>query len=68
MTVCFTSLLQSHLSPRRTLEAAPHQVQVFGKAEFLNPGGSVKDRVALEIIRGAVASGRLQRGGLVTVR
>jgi cysteine synthase len=48
--------------------AAPHQVQVFGKAEFLNPGGSVKDRVALEIIRGAIASGRLQRGGLVTVR
>ena len=43
-------------------------MQVFGKAEFLNPGGSVKDRVALEIIRGAIASGRLQRGGLVTVR
>lgn len=43
-------------------------MQVLGKAEFLNPGGSVKDRVALEIIQEAIASGRLQRGGLVTVR
>lgn len=40
--------------------------KILGKAEFLNPGGSVKDRVALEIIGEAIASGRLQRGGLVT--
>ena len=26
------------------------QLQILGKAEFLNPGGSVKDRVALRII------------------
>ena len=29
---------------------------IFGKAEFLNPGQSVKDRAALEIIKKAIAS------------
>lgn len=32
----------------------------------MNPGGSVKDRVALEIINEALSDGRLVRGGLVT--
>jgi cysteine synthase len=41
-------------------------VQILAKAEFLNPGGSVKDRVALQIVREALAEGRLQRGGLIT--
>ena len=36
---------------------------VLGKAEFLNPGGSSKDRVALAIVREAEASGALRRGG-----
>ena len=40
--------------------------QILGKAEFLNPGGSVKDRVALRIIDEAFDSGALKRGGLVT--
>jgi len=41
--------------------------EILAKAEFLNPGGSVKDRVALEIIQEAVADGRLKPGGgLVT--
>ncbi len=40
--------------------------QILGKAEFLNPGGSVKDRVAQRIMEEAFASGALQRGGLVT--
>ena len=40
--------------------------QILAKAEFLNPGGSVKDRVALEIIQEALQSGRLAPGGLVT--
>ena len=38
---------------------------ILGKAEFMNPGGSVKDRAALGIIRAAVASGALQPGGLI---
>lgn len=39
--------------------------QILGKAEFLNPGGSVKDRAALYIIRDAVKSGRLRPGGVI---
>ncbi|WNG32587.1 cysteine synthase A [Archangium violaceum] len=38
---------------------------ILGKAEFLNPGQSVKDRAALFIIRDAVASGRLRPGGVI---
>jgi cysteine synthase A len=39
--------------------------EILGKAEFLNPGGSVKDRAALAIIQDAVASGRLRPGGTI---
>lgn len=39
--------------------------EILGKAEFLNPGQSVKDRAALWIIRDAVASGRLRTGGTI---
>ena len=38
---------------------------IWGKAEFMNPGQSVKDRAALQIIRGAEAEGRLRPGGLI---
>jgi cysteine synthase B len=37
-------------------------VQVLGKAEWLNPGGSVKDRAASSIVRAAQAEGRLVPG------
>jgi cysteine synthase A len=39
--------------------------EILGKAEFLNPGGSVKDRAALGIIRAAEASGALKPGGTI---
>ena len=39
--------------------------EILGKAEFLNPGGSVKDRTALGMIRQAEAEGRLSPGGLI---
>lgn len=39
--------------------------EILGKAEFMNPGGSVKDRAALEIISRAEQEGRLQPGGTV---
>jgi cysteine synthase A len=39
--------------------------EILGKAEFLNPGQSVKDRAALWIIRDAVAKGKLRPGGTV---
>ena len=39
--------------------------EILGKAEFMNPGQSVKDRAALFIIRDAVASGKLRPGGTI---
>jgi cysteine synthase A len=39
--------------------------EILGKAEFLNPGGSVKDRAALWMVRGHEKSGALQPGGVV---
>ena len=38
---------------------------IYGKAEFLNPGQSVKDRAALGIIKEAIKSGNLQPGGTI---
>jgi len=38
---------------------------ILGKAEFMNPGQSVKDRAALYIINQAVASGELRPGGTI---
>ena len=39
--------------------------EILGKAEFMNPGGSVKDRAALWMIQEAEKSGALQSGGTV---
>jgi len=39
--------------------------EILGKAEFLNPGGSVKDRAALGLIEAAEISGSLQAGGVI---
>jgi cysteine synthase A len=39
--------------------------EIYGKAEFMNPGQSVKDRAALYIIRDAVARGALKPGGTI---
>jgi cysteine synthase A len=39
--------------------------EILGKAEFMNPGQSVKDRAALFIIRDAVARGALRPGGTI---
>ena len=37
--------------------------RIYGKAEFMNPGGSVKDRAALAIVRDAERRGQLRPGG-----
>jgi len=39
--------------------------RVFAKAEFLNPGGSIKDRVALAMIEGAERDGKLRPGSII---
>jgi cysteine synthase A len=38
---------------------------ILGKAEFMNPGQSVKDRAALSIISDAIGDGRLRPGGII---
>src|SRR5579885_3535816 len=38
---------------------------ILGKAEFMNPGGSVKDRAALAIVNDAAAKGTLRPGGVI---
>ena len=38
---------------------------VYAKAEFFNPGGSVKDRIGLAMIEAAEREGRLKPGGLI---
>jgi cysteine synthase A len=48
---------------KRASEAT--QCTILGKAEFMNPGQSVKDRAALFIIQDAVREGRLRPGGVV---
>lgn len=43
----------------RRVTAAMPGIEIYAKAEFLNPGGSVKDRTAAAIVLDAEASGRL---------
>src|SRR5207237_3098532 len=40
-------------------------VQIFAKLEGMNPSGSIKDRIALKMIREAEASGRLKPGSIL---
>jgi cysteine synthase len=39
--------------------------EILGKAEFMNPGGSVKDRAGLAIVNDAIARGNLRPGGMI---
>lgn len=50
------------LIPILGIEGVAERVQVYGKAEWMNPGGSVKDRAAWSIVRAAEADGQLGRG------
>ncbi|MEM9953519.1 MAG: cysteine synthase family protein [Chloroflexota bacterium] len=50
---------------KRVTAHLPSSVQVFAKAEWHNPGGSVKDRPAREIVRQALADGRLGNGQIL---
>ncbi|MDQ0338164.1 O-acetylserine dependent cystathionine beta-synthase [Caldalkalibacillus uzonensis] len=43
----------------------PEGVRLFAKLEYFNPGGSVKDRLGLALIRDAEASGKLKPGGTI---
>jgi S-sulfo-L-cysteine synthase (O-acetyl-L-serine-dependent) len=50
------------LSFRSVTAHLPENVQIYAKAEWANPGGSVKDRAASNIVRQAFASGELREG------
>ncbi len=50
------------LSFRRVTQQLPPEIRILAKAEWQNPGGSVKDRAAYQIIRNAEAAGQLQAG------
>ncbi len=43
----------------------PESAEIYAKLEYLNPGGSVKDRAAVGIIRRAEEQGLLKRGGTI---
>jgi cysteine synthase B len=47
---------------RKITEDLPFGVEVFAKAEYLNPGGSVKDRAALSMILDGERTGKLRPG------
>ena len=62
-----TPLLRLSPLPRPDLDGrAPRRGPlVLAKVEYLNPGGSVKDRIATRMIEAAEASGELQPGGTI---
>lgn len=43
----------------------PNEVRIFAKLEYLNPGGSIKDRLGLELIDEAFRTGKLEKGSTV---
>ncbi|MFZ2871613.1 cysteine synthase A [Zavarzinia sp.] len=58
-TIGHTPLIRLHAASEAT------GCEILGKAEFLNPGGSVKDRAALFIVRDAEERGLLRPGGVI---
>src|SRR3569833_290617 len=58
-TIGWTPLIRLHRVARGI------RTPVYGKAEFFNPGGSVKDRIGMPIIERAEREGRLKPGGTI---
>jgi cysteine synthase B len=50
---------------RRVTAHLPENIQIVAKAEWFNPGGSVKDRAAANIIRQAESDGKLRPGKVI---
>lgn len=67
MTICTDLAASIGNTPLIRLRKASELTgcEILGKAEFMNPGQSVKDRAALFIIRDALARGLLQPGGTI---
>src|SRR5215471_15116817 len=58
-TIGWTPLIRLHRVTRNI------RTPVYGKAEFFNPGGSVKDRIGMPIIERAEREGQLKPGGTI---
>jgi cystathionine beta-synthase len=58
-TIGWTPLIRLHRIGRDV------RTPIYGKAEFFNPGGSVKDRIGLPIIERAEREGQLRPGGTI---
>jgi O-acetylserine dependent cystathionine beta-synthase len=43
----------------------PNGVRLFAKLEYFNPGGSIKDRLGMELIRDALETGKVKPGGTI---
>ena len=67
MTIAKTSLELIGNTPLVLLEGPSKATgcEIWGKCEYANPGGSVKDRAALYIVRDAEANGSLRPGGTI---
>ncbi|MFS4437634.1 cysteine synthase A [Paracoccaceae bacterium GXU_MW_L88] len=67
MTICPDVTAAIGNTPLIRLKRASEETgcEILGKAEFMNPGQSVKDRAALSIIQHAVESGELKPGGTI---
>ncbi len=67
MTICHDILDLIGHTPliRLNQVSAETGCEILGKAEFLNPGGSIKDRTALGIVRDAEQRGELKTGGTI---
>jgi cysteine synthase B len=61
----FTFVGNTPLIQIRQMTRHLKRVQIFAKAEWLNPGGSVKDRAALKIIEDGEQSGQLTRDKII---
>ncbi|WP_027956084.1 PLP-dependent cysteine synthase family protein [Halobacillus kuroshimensis] len=48
-----------------THSAIPNQARIFAKLEFMNPGGSIKDRLGLKLIEDALTRNLLKPGGTI---
>jgi cysteine synthase A len=62
-TICDTPMVRL----RRSLPKEAQEARVLAKLEMQNPGGSIKDRIALGLITGAEAAGRITPGRTTVV-
>ncbi|MBB3763227.1 cysteine synthase A [Sphingomicrobium lutaoense] len=67
MTICDDVLEAIGNTPLIKLKRASEETgcTILGKAEFMNPGQSVKDRAAKYLVMDAIAEGKLERGGTI---